>query len=268
MMFKMCSVKPLNVVIIGASRGIGLGFVKEYLSQDHKVFATYRDNGKWDGLRALKQDYPNTLELSELEITDYEAVRTLTEKIKEPIDILILNAGVILCPQGSQPLTETVDEMRRTMEVNTFAPDQIMRVLFPMLIHPHSCTVYMSSTLSSLPDNVKGRYQSYRASKAAGNIIFQNWNIQLAKQWIENDGALDERPCAFPISPGVVKTDMGGENSPLTVDESVSGMVKVINDVRTHKNSSFYLYDGSILQSFPESEILTLKRNQQNNLTC
>lgn len=253
---------PLKVVVIGGSRGIGLGFVKEYLLQGHNVFATYRDNGKCDELKTLKESNPHNLELSELEITDYDAVDLLKEKIQGFIDILILNAGIILSPPGSQPLTETVEEMRKTMEVNTFAPDQVMRTLFPKLLHPHSCAVYMSSTLSSLPDNLRGRYHSYRASKAAGNIIFQNWNIQLAKEWLEKDGTFDTRPCAFPISPGVVQTDMGGPNSPLTVSESVSGMVKVIRDVRKHKNSSFYLYDGSILQHFPELEMVTSKRSE------
>ncbi|WP_162264413.1 SDR family NAD(P)-dependent oxidoreductase [Legionella quateirensis] len=253
---------PLNVVVIGASRGIGLGFVKEYLTQGHNVLATYRNNGKWDGLRVLKEEYAGRLELSELETTDYEAVDLLKDKIHRPIDILILNAGIILCPPGSQPLTERVEDIRRTMEVNTFAPDQIMRTLFPKVLHPHSCAVYMSSTLSSSANNLKGRYQSYRASKAAGNILFQNWNIELAKEWFVNGGAVDDRPCAFPISPGVVQTDMGGPTSPLTVSESVAGMVKVIHDVRKHKQCSLYLYDGSVLEAYPEPEIVTAKRTE------
>lgn len=254
MPFKRCVMKPLNVVVVGGSRGIGLGFVKEYLAQGHRVHATYRDNGKWDGLKLLRQSYDYNLELSELEITDYKAVELFNDKIKAPIDILILNAGVILSPSGSQPTTETVEQIRQTMEVNTFAPDQVMRVLFPKLLHPHSCAVYMSSTMSCMSENVKGRHQAYRASKAAGNIMFQNWNTQLAKEWLENQGTLDELPCAFPISPGVVQTDMGGASSPLTVAESVSGMVKVINEVRKHKKSSLYLYDGSMLQEFPEPQ--------------
>lgn len=246
----------LNVVVIGGSRGIGLGFVKQYLSLGHNVFSTYRNNGKAGGLFELQKSYPKTLTISELEITDYEAVALLKEKIPAVIDILILSAGIILCPPGSQPLTETVDQMRQTFEVNTYAPDQIMRVLFSKLLNPHSSAVYISSTLSSFADNLKGRFQSYRASKAAGNIIFQNWNIELAKEWLKNGGAVDRRPCAFAISPGVVRTDMGGPNSPLTVTESVNAMVKVIHNLRRHKQSAVYLYDGSILQQFPLPALL------------
>lgn len=264
MMFKRCAAMPLNVVVIGGSRGIGLGFVKEYLAQGHKVLATYRDNGKSDGLQALKESNPQNLELCELEITDYKAIGVFKEKIHKPIDILILNAGVMQCPPGSQLVTETIEQMRQTMEINTYAPDQIMRVLFDKLLHPNSCAVYISSTLSCTSANLKGRYQSYRASKAAGNIIFQNWNIQLAKEWLDKGGELNNRPCAFPISPGVVQTDMGGPTSPLTVVQSVSGMVRVINDVREHKHCSLYLYDGSVLDSYPEPEWVTAKMKQES----
>ena len=176
MKLKMSS---LNVMVVGGSRGIGLGFVKEYLSKGYNVFATYRDNETCGEIKALQERYPHTLKLSELEVTDYNAVTLLKEKIEGFIDILILNAGIILCPPGSQLLTETVEEMRRTMEVNTYAPDQIMRVLFSKLLNSHSCAVYISSTLSSLSDNYKGRYQSYQQAKQLETLFFKigifNW---------------------------------------------------------------------------------------------
>lgn len=213
-MFALKNSNPLNVVVIGGSRGIGLGFVKEYLSQGHKVTATYRENGKDGELKALQEKHGNSLKLIELEVTDYSAVELLREKLDDVIDILILNAGIITSKRGSTPLTETEEDMKETMEVNTYAPNRIMRVLFPKLLNPHSCAVYISSTLASLPDNLRGNSQAYRASKAAGNIIFQNWNIHLAKEWLEQGEALDSRPSAFPISPGVVQTDMSGGNAP------------------------------------------------------
>lgn len=252
----------LNVVIIGGNRGLGLGLTRKYLSLGHNVCATYRNKGRAQDLEALHERYAQRFKTDELEITNDKAIERFKEKLDMPIDILILNAGILLCPPGSEPLTETMDEMKRTFEVNTFAPDQIMRVLFPKLLNPHSCAVYISSTLGSMQDNIKGRYQTYRASKAAGNIIFQNWNIELAKKWLEKDGNLDERPTAFPISPGVVRTDMGGPNSPLSVEESVNGMIQVIEEVRLTKESAFYLYNGDVLQQFPTPEVV--KSSKQN----
>lgn len=254
--------KPMNVVVIGGSRGIGLGLVTKYLSLGHQVIATHRNNSRRDGLQALREKYPERLKLAQLEMTDYGALPAFKEQLPEKIDILILNAGVMLCPPGSIPQTETVEEMRTTMETNAFAPDQIMRVLYPKLLHPNACAVYMSSTLSSPAENLKGRYSSYRASKIAGNMLFQNWNISLAKDWLEAGKDLESRPIAFPISPGVVQTDMGGPTSPLTVEESVTGMVQVITEVRRHKQSGLYLYDGRLLQGFPEPEVVGALRKQ------
>ena len=245
----------LTVVVIGASRGLGFGFVKKYLEQGYHVIATHRNNGQWQGLKKLQEQHPDKLNLETLEITDGEAVNQFAKRLSGNIDILIFNAGIWLCPKGAMPMDETTDQIRKTMEVNTYAPDNIMRVLFSRLLHANACVVYMSSTMASLADNAKGRYGSYRASKIAGNILFQNWDIELAKAWVSKGNSADKRPCAFPISPGVVQTDMAGDSkAPLTVEESVNGMVKVIDSMRDTKRSGFYLYDGSLIQSFPQSE--------------
>ncbi|HVT62956.1 MAG TPA: SDR family NAD(P)-dependent oxidoreductase [Legionellaceae bacterium] len=252
-----------QVVVIGGSRGIGLGFVEAYLVKGYSVFATHRNNEMWSGLQTLKERFPHTLQLSILEVTDHIAIQSLAEIIKTPIDILILNAG-ILCATVVNPLADTMDEMRRMMEVNTFAPDHIMRVLFPKLLNPHSCAVYISSTVSNYSNNLSGSYHSYRASKIAGNMIMQNWNAELATQWLTlNDNPIQTLPCAFPISPGVVRTDMGGPQAELSVSTSVNGMISVIESVRKHKRSALYLYNGCVLQQFPEPEAVTVYKNKE-----
>lgn len=248
----------LNIVVIGASRGIGLGFVQHYLEQGHRVVATHRNNSHWSGLKDLQEYHEDRLVLKELEIIDSKAVERFADELREDIDILILNAGIWRCPRGAQPLTETLDQFRETMEVNAYAPDNLMRHLFPRLVHANACTVYMSSTMASMADNVNGRYSSYRASKIAGTMLFQNWNIELSKAWLAKGNNVENRPCAFPISPGVVQTDMAGDSiAPLTVAESVEGMVKVIAARREDKNNGFYLYDGSLLQPLPQPNVAT-----------
>lgn len=241
-----------TVVVIGGNRGIGLGFVKEYLEAGYFVYATYREQSNLHELTLLKESFPSMLELISLEVRDKQAITRLAEEIEGSIDILILNAGIIRSASGTHPLIESEEEMRETMEVNTFAPDNLMRTLFFKLFHPNSCVVYISSTLSSTEHNLKGRFNAYRASKVAGNIIMQNWNIELASIWLAEGKPFTQRPCAFPISPGLVQTDMGGGRGDLTVKQSVSQMVSVIAEVREHKRCSLYLYDGSVLQLYPE----------------
>lgn len=256
----------LNVIVVGASRGIGLGFVKHYLRLGHQVIATHRNNAPW--LKELQKEYADNLSLKTLDVREKTAVKEFTGDIKNPIDVLILNAGVWLCPKGASPQDETIEQIRETMEVNTFAPYNIMLNLFPKLLNADSCVVYLSSTMASLADNSRGRYSSYRASKIAGNIFFQNWDIELAKAWIAKGQDLSARPVAFPISPGVVQTDMAGASkAPLTVEESVLGMTQVISSVRTHKKSGFYLYDGSLLQAFPEPAVVTASRASSEECT-
>lgn len=250
----------LKVLVVGASRGIGLGFVKHYLKLGHDVIATHRDNSRWSELNHLRLDLDdsNRLDLKPLEITDNEAVSSFVDSLTVNPDILIFNAGIWCCPKGTNPLDETTEQYRESLEVNTLAPDNMMRKMFNRLLHPNACVVYLSSTMADYSSNSKGRYSSYRASKIAGNVLFQNWNTELARVWLEDNNNPDERPIAFPISPGVVQTDMAGDSiAPLTVEQSVTGMVSVINTVRQNKHSGFYLYDGSSFEIFPTPSVVS-----------
>lgn len=253
-----------TIVVIGGNRGIGLGFVRYYLSKpEYVVIATYRDVERIGELKALEEHYPDRLCLYLLDVRDEAAILHFASHITGYIDILILNAGIVRGAKGSHPQNTTAQEGQEMMQVNTYAHDSLMRALYLKLLKPHSLSVYISSTLSHFGSNITGRSHYYRASKAAGNILIQNWNIELARLWLEEKkGDYQVRPCAFPISPGLVKTDMAGPNSnaPLTVEQSVSGMTAVIHSVRSHKQCSLYLYTGEILEHYPEPIVVTKNR--------
>ncbi|MDF2940520.1 MAG: putative Acetoacetyl-CoA reductase [Gammaproteobacteria bacterium] len=255
-----------TVVVIGGNRGIGLGFVKNYLSKGCSVIATYRDPEKLEELKKIKEIFPDALDFYQLDIKNEAAISSFSEKIKQPIDILILNAGILLSISGSHPSIDKSQEMRDTMDVNVYGPDNIIRALFPQLLNPHACAVYVSSSLSNADENLGGRHHAYRVSKAAGNMIMQNWNIELAATWLAEGHSYQIRPCAFPISPGWVQTDMGGPRASLTVEESVSGMASVIAAVREHKQASLYFYNGSVLQKYPEPLVVTKKKEEDKDI--
>jgi NAD(P)-dependent dehydrogenase (short-subunit alcohol dehydrogenase family) len=252
----MKSSKAETVLIIGGNRGIGLGFVEYYLTKPQcQVIATYRDVEKMDALNALKQAHSDKLYLYQLDIRDEIAISHFAKNVPEQLDVLILNAGIIRETRGAHPQHNTLQDARELMETNVYGHDALMRVLYLKLLKPNSCVVYISSTVSHAGSNVVGRFHHYRASKAAGNTLMQNWNIELARLWLEEKkGDLSTRPCVFPISPGHVKTDMAGPNSnaPLTVAQSVQGMTAVIEAVRHHKDCSLYLYNGEVLERYPE----------------
>lgn len=255
-----------TIVIIGGNRGIGLGFVRHYLSQSKgNVIATYRDATQVDELKRLQAIYTDRLQLHHLDVRDETAITHFATTIHGPIALLILNAGIM---RGGKvhPPSNTLQQARELMEVNVYAHDTLMRALYLKLLHPHSCAVYISSTLSHSGSNLRGGSHYYRASKAAANLLMQNWNIELARLWLESEGEAHTRPCVFPISPGVVRTDMAGPGSkaPLSVEESVQGMTSVIAAVRQHKQCSLYLYNGEILEQYPEPWIVS--EELHNNL--
>ncbi len=233
-----------TAIVTGANRGIGLGFVSELLKRNYQVIATYRDEASLAALNSLKNQHPETLSLYQLDVTDQEGIRRFAETVKT-VDLLVLNAGIKGYPAGTK-LTDSTDAyFRNALEVNTIAPNNLIRAFFPLLIErANSCVVYISSGVSSTVQNGSGGYPGYRESKEAGNALTWNWSIQLMKEWKErHPDKLSETPLAVAICPGHVKTDMGGDNAPLTVEQSVSAMLDVVSYVkRTKKSNGLYMH--------------------------
>ena len=241
----------LNVVVIGANRGIGLGFVEQYLESGDRVVATYRNEGTLGELRTLKDRYPEALSLVRLEVTDSQAVEQFARTV-EKVDLLILNAGIKGYPiSNTRPPGNMLSELEAALAVNTIAPDHLIRSFYSILSkQENACVVYMSSRVGQTADNGSGGYHPYRISKAAANALIWNWSLELMLEWKKTHQTMDRTPCAVAICAGWVKTDMGGPNARLSVRESVSGMRRVIEHVRqTKKSNGLYMYDGAVAES-------------------
>ena len=182
---------PLNlsrtqeiVLVVGASRGIGFGFVKYYLSQGCIVLATCRNYNVDSNLALLKKENPQNLVIhSNVDITYKKDIEVLSRKI-DRVDLLILNAGI----KGySRPGTKTRDiteeNLQKAFDVNTKGHDSIMLKFFKRLLHPNAAAVYISSGVSSISDNISGNYHPYRVSKAAGNQMIRGWGLALIEQF-------------------------------------------------------------------------------------
>lgn len=224
-----------TVLITGANRGIGLGLTKHYLRIGAEVIATYRNERDSEELMALCNQYDN-LKVRHLEITDYSALQQFSHEF-EQLDILINNAGYYGPKEKSFGFTD-VEEWRKVIEVNTIAPLKLVEALYSkMLKSPIKQVACISSKVGSITENTSGGGYIYRSSKAALNSVVKSLHNDLNK-----DGFT-----ILALHPGWVQTRMGGPNALITVGESVSGLVAVIENATKKDSGGFYNYDGQPL---------------------
>ncbi|KAI6807953.1 hypothetical protein KC367_g5642 [Hortaea werneckii] len=238
-------------LITGANRGIGLGFVRELLSRPNTtVIATMRSLSQAAGglnkLPVATNSYliPITIDcLSDQ--SPHDAVHELQQDYNiDRLDVIIANAGIEkwFGPIGQAPL----DELRDHFEVNSVAPVALFQATLPLLQrsrHPPKF-IPISSRLGSMTEieKVKNPAAVYGASKAMLNYL-------TCRMHFENPELI-----AFPMSPGFVQTDMGNagarkgglEKAYLTVEQSVTGMLKTIDKAtREEHGATLQSWDGT-----------------------
>ena len=201
-----------TVLILGASRGIGLGLAREFLERGWKVVASERDRS--DDLHALEGE---KLRIVTADVTKPESYADLGLS-DSSVDVIIVNAG-ITGAKHQDACQATSDEVAQVMMTNAFGPARAARELLPRIKDGGSLS-FMSSLMGSIEDS-SGGYDLYRTSKTAQNMLAKGIAEQHAK---ERDIAV------LSLHPGWVQTDMGGENAKLTVHESVSGLADVVEN--------------------------------------
>ncbi|HVY13620.1 MAG TPA: SDR family oxidoreductase [Rhodopila sp.] len=217
-----------TAMIVGASRGIGAEFVRQYVADGWTVHATHRD--------AVPPTGDRDVTWHRLEVTDQASLERLVQGLGDTaIDVLILCAGILL---GREMTADQVDRAAwaETFAVNAIAPLAIAGALRPHLRRgTQRKLVAVSSRLGSMGENLRGGLYMYRSSKAALNAVWRS----LAIDW-QPDGLL----CTV-LHPGWVRTDMGGPNGDIDARESVTGMRKVIAGLTPAQSGAFFNYDGT-----------------------
>ncbi|MSP77199.1 MAG: SDR family oxidoreductase [Rhodospirillaceae bacterium] len=217
-----------TVLVTGAARGLGLDFTRQYVAKGWKVIACAR---KPEALKLLGGD----VQPHKLEVTDYAAVTALANTLSgEAIDVLICNAGIA---GREATVLGSIDPnvWRQTFEVNTLAPLMMAEAFVEHVARSQQKKlIAISSRLGSITHATNGRY-AYRASKTALNMEWKGLSIDTAAKGL----------ICVVMHPGWVQTDMGGSAAPLTIDQSVPAMVKVIDGLTPEQNGHFINYDGS-----------------------
>ena len=223
-----------TILITGANRGLGLGFVKKYLENNVHVLCTSRDVTGSKELLSYKERYPNNLEIYELDLLREDAASTLATFLKDrPIDILINNAGVGSSNQHFEAVSSK--PWLEVLRVNLIAPFMITKSTIDNIKKSSVKKIYfLSSQLGSIGDNTSGGMYIYRSSKTGLNQVVKSLSVDLKENGIT----------VVSLHPGWVKTDMGGPNAPVSIDESVNGMIRVIDQTDIRDTGKFLNYDG------------------------
>ena len=222
-----------NILIIGANRGLGLEFAKQYSELGHHVFATTRDKSKSDQLVAIA----NTTVL-ELDLNEDKSIDSFIDEMSSiKIDILIHNSGIFRDEQLSEDLK--IDAWMNEMRINAITPIILARKLKQnVLAGEDKKIIFISSQMGSIDDNYSGRFYFYRSSKSALNSAAKS----LAIDW------KDKNISVLMLHPGWVKTDMGGESAKLEIPDSIQRMIQVISDLNLETSGSFVNYEGNKLE--------------------
>jgi NAD(P)-dependent dehydrogenase (short-subunit alcohol dehydrogenase family) len=214
-----------SVLITGANRGIGLEFARQYAADGWNVIATARQSGA--ELDALG------VRIEPLDLSDAEAVAAFPARITEPLDLFIANAGTNH-PRETDG-AQNARDWQQMMMVNAIAPYQLGKALLGGMAGGGKM-VAVSSGMGSIGDN-GGGWVPYRTSKAALNMAWSCLALEARGRGIA---------CVL-LSPGWVKTRMGGAGAEITPEESVGAMRALIERLTIADTGRFLRRDGSEL---------------------
>lgn len=217
-------------VITGANRGIGNFWASRLIDEGWKVYAGYRKN--LDGLEIIEN---NNLICIQLDVTDNNSIANFSSKIEENVDLLINNAGV---PDGRWRSIEEIDDdwALEVLNINSLGPVRMVKSLYPKLCGANLTKIVMISSLMGSIDDCKiGKSYAYRASKTALNMFA----VSMKKECVEHNISF------LILHPGWVKTRMGGDRAPVELEDSVKGMMTLVERHSLDDSGKFMSYDGS-----------------------
>ena len=218
-----------TAVITGASRGIGSEFVVRLLDKGWRVYAGYRQ----DKLRLDLFENENLFTF-QLDVTDNVSIESFTNNIEHDVDLLINNAGV---PDGRWRNIKEIDDdwALDVININSLGPVRLVRSMYDKMGGENLSTVVMiSSLMGSIDDCHSGRSYAYRASKTALNMF----TVAMKKE------ALEDNISFLILHPGWVKTRMGGDKAPVELEDSVNGMMKLVENHKLEDSGKFMSFDG------------------------
>lgn len=223
---------PPTILIIGASRGLGHAMAAEFVGKGWHVTGTVRGGGT--PLHQLAQASPGMVAIEMVDICVPEQIAALHDRLSgQTFDMLFVNAGATN-PHPNQTIGEvSTADFVDLMITNALSPMRVVERLVD-LVAPDGLIGVMSSGQGSIANNVVGMREVYRSSKAALNMFMRSF---AARQ-------KDTAHAMVVMAPGWVRTDLGGDTAPLTIADSVPGVVDVLLATRHTPGLHYLDYQG------------------------
>jgi NAD(P)-dependent dehydrogenase (short-subunit alcohol dehydrogenase family) len=232
-----------NILITGASRGLGLGFARHFAAAGWRVFATCRNPAEAADLAGVAAEAGGQLTIDTLDVDDFDAIAALAAKLSgTPIDVLINNAGF----KGDTPQGFGVVNYHSWAAVLHTNVLSVMKMTETFITNvaasERKLIVMVSSGLSSMtnksgPEYGEGELYIYRSSKAGLNMLTKGLSLDLAERGVTVVG----------IGPGWVRTGIGGPHAKFSVEESMANVCPMIENFTMKDTGKLYLYDGNEL---------------------
>ncbi|MEO1621934.1 MAG: SDR family NAD(P)-dependent oxidoreductase [Cyanobacteria bacterium J06632_3] len=249
------SVDRLNALVVGASQGIGLEFVRQLLqdSRTHYLFATYRTRDTANQLFQLAGEYPNRLHCLQMDLTEETQISQGLAELAttSPYLHIVINCVGLLHNQQQQPEKALrqlqSDNLLSYFQVNSIGPALLAKHLLPFLKHPDpSLFATLSAKIGSIGDNRIGGWYGYRASKAALNMFLKTAAIEYSRRSPKttivmlHPGTTDTR-LSKPFQRGVPPEKL------FSTQRTVSQLIDVMSNVTPSNSGDFFSWDGTQL---------------------
>jgi NAD(P)-dependent dehydrogenase (short-subunit alcohol dehydrogenase family) len=226
-----------TALVVGASRGIGLGLVKELAGRGWTVIGTMRSPATDKGLKAFADQSGGKVKVENVDIEDPASIDAMAGRLKgQSLDLLFVNAGI----SGRRaPVGELkAEDVAHVFMTNVIGPLHVADAMKDQVKDGPGVIALMTSGLGSVAsDFFFGGPDLYSASKSALNKMTRSFANSLNSRKI----------AVLSMSPGWVRTDMGGPDAPVSIEESAKGLVDVIESKSGAGQNGFFGHKGETL---------------------
>jgi len=206
-----------RILLVGASRGLGLAMAAEFLKKGWSVTGTVRGGARTE-LHKLAEEHRGRIEIETLDITEPDQIAALHERLSgRRFDVLFVNAGIADANPHEPAGRVSTDAFVRVMVTNALSPMRVVEALED-LVPADGLIGVMSSGQGSIGNNERGGNDVYRASKAALNQFMRCYAVRQAGT-----------PRALvSMAPGWIRTALGGPGATFSVEEAIPALVDTL----------------------------------------